>query len=276
MAGRFAARFHSCQDRKDSTVKRAVAALGAIFIAGAACAPAFASTTEQGAVKFGWTVPASFTAHLASDYKTAQAAFATGTGTIQTSTSAGSGTCTTPATDAFNSFALTFGTITPGTGSTGCNYQNAIGMSVNTNDANGYNIYETLDVTSAPSNYGVCIFTDGATATATTPASTQGTAPAAATFNASNVATACGGTGTLLGPASGTVTNPGVGGDASLTPTGANASTVPSTGAIFTVAAGTPATGTNFYGEDVQLNIPSSAPSVTNAAHAVIIYFVPG
>jgi hypothetical protein len=257
-------------------VKRAIAALGAFFIAGAACAPAFAGTTEQGSIKFGWTVPSSFTAHLASDYKTAQSAFANGTGTIQTSTSVGSGTCTTPATDAYNSFALTFGTITPGTGSTGCNYQNAIGISVNTNDANGYNIYETLDVTSAPTDYGVCIFTDGATATSTTPASVQATAPGAATFNGSNVATACAGAGKLLGPASGTVTNPGVGGDASLTPTGANASTVPSTGAYFTVAAGAPASGTNFYGEDVQLNIAATAASVTNAAHAVIIYFVPG
>jgi len=261
-------------------VKRAAAGLGALFIAGTMAGPVMAAGSPlEGAVKFTYTVPASFTAHLASDYKTAQAAFATGTGTIQTSTSAGSGSCTTPASDAFNSFALTFGTITPSTGVTGCNYQNAIGISVNTNDANGYTIYETLDVTAAPSNYGICIYPDGAAATTTTPASTQSTAPGAATFNGSNVATACAGSGTLLGPASGTVTNAGTGGDAALLtapPTGAYASTVPSTGAVFTVAAGVPATGTNFYGEDVQLNIPSAAPSVTGAAHAVIVYFVPG
>jgi hypothetical protein len=230
-------------------------------------------------VKFTYTVPAAFTAHLASDYKTGQAAFATGTGTIQTSTTANSGTCTTPASDAFNSFTLSYGTVTPSTGVTGCNYQNAIGISVNTNDANGYAIYETLDVTSAPSNYGMCLYTDGATAAATTPASTQATAPGAATFNGSNVETACAGAGILVGPASGTVTNAGTGGDVALLtapPTGAYASTVPSTGAVFTVAAGVPATGTNFYGEDVQLNIPPAAPSVTAAAHAIIVYFVPG
>jgi len=256
-------------------VNRIVASAAALLITGAMCAPALAAPpTSQGAVKFGWTVPASFTAHLASDYKTAQAAFATGTGTVQTSTSAGSGTCTTGATDTFNSYALTFGTITPSTGVTGCNYQNAIGLSVNTNDANGYNVYETLDVTAAPTNYGVCLFSDGASATANTPASTQATAPAAATFNAGNVMTACAGAGILVGPASGTVTNPGVGGDVG--GAGANASVVPSSGTVYSVTAGAPATGTNFFGQDVQLNIPSSAPSIANAAHAVIVYFVPG
>jgi len=255
-------------------VKRAVAGLGALLITGAMFAPAMA-VTSTGAVKFGWTVPASFTAHIASDYTKASATFTTGPGTIQTSTSAGSGTCTTPSSgDSVTSFSLSFGTITPGTAVTGCNYQQAIGISVNTNDANGYQIFETLDVTAAPSFYGVCISTDGATATATTPASTNATAPGAATFNASNVATACA-TGTLLGPASGTVTNPGVGGDVGSAGS-ATDTTTPTSGAFFTVTAGTPATGTNFYGEDVQLNIPSAAPSVTNAAHAIILYFVPG
>jgi hypothetical protein len=236
--------------------------------------PAFAGTTQTGAVKFGWTIPASFTAHLASDYKSGVAAFATGTGTIQTSTSTGSGTCTTGATDAFNSFALTFGTVTAGTGATGCNYQQGIGISINTNDANGYNVYESLDVTTAPADYGICAFLDGATPTANTPASTQSTAPAAATFNAAAVATACAGSGVLLPPATGTVTNPGVGGDVG-SATSATATGLPTT-PVFTIPAGTPATGTNFLGEDVQLDIPANAPSVINAAHAIIVYFVPG
>jgi hypothetical protein len=255
-------------------VKNLAAAIGTLALAAAVCAAPAGAATQTGAVKFGWTIPAAFTAHLASDYKTAQSAFATGTGTIQTSTSAGSGTCTTPASDAYNSYTLTFGTVTPGTAVTGCNYQNAIGISVNTNDALGYTIYESLDVTAAPSNYGVCIYSDGATATATTPASTNGTAPAAGTCNGSNVQTACAGSGTLLGPATGTVTNAGQGGDVgsagSATATGLPAS------AAWTIAAGAPASGTNFYGEDVQLNIPATAPSVTNAAHAIIVYFVPG
>lgn len=253
--------------------RTATAAVGVMIWLGAATAPSLAAT-QTGAVKFGWTIPAGFTAHLASNYKTGVAAFATGTGTIQQSVSAGSGTCTTTAADAFNSYTLTFGTITPGTGATGCNFQQGIGISVNTNDANGYAVYESLDVTAAPANYGVCVYSDGATATATTPSSTQATAPAAATFNAGNVATACAGSGTLLGPATGVVSNAGVGGDVN-SGTNATATGLPGS-TLYSVAAGVPATGTNFFGEDVQLNIPSSAPSVTNAAHAIIVYFVPG
>ena len=149
-------------------MKKVAALAASLAIAGLGSSPAFARNCQTGAVKFTWTIPVSFTAHIASDYKTGQAAFATGTGTVQTSTSAGSGTCTTGATDAFNSYTLTFGTVTPGTGSTGCNYQNALGISVNTNDANGYTIGEAIDLAAAPTNWGVCIFSDGATATATT------------------------------------------------------------------------------------------------------------
>jgi len=261
-------------------VKRAIAGLGALIIAGATLAPVMAaSTTYEGAVKFTYTIPASFTAVLAVDYKTGQASFSTAAAaSVQTSGTAGSGTCSTPGTpDAFNSYALSFGTITPSTGVTGCNYQQGIGISVNTNDANGYAIYETLDVSAAPSNYGICVYSDGATATATTPSSTNAGPPGAATFNGSNVATACASGGTLLGPASGTIANAGLGGAVTLessSPPGANASTAPSSGALWTVSAGTPATGTNFYGEDVQLDIPPAAPSVTGAAHAIIVYFV--
>jgi len=258
-------------------VKRAIAGLGALIIAGATLAPVMAATNYEGAVKFTYTIPASFTAVLAVDYKTAQSAFATAAAaSVQTSTSTGSGSCTTPTSpDQYNSYALSFGTITPGTGVTGCNYQQGIGISVNTNDAQGYAIYETLDVTAAPANYGICITTDGATAAATTPSSTNSSAPGAATFNGSNVATSCA-VGTLLGPGAATIANAGNGGAVALnqTGTGASSTTVPTTGAIWTVAAGTPATGTNFFGEDVQLNIPPAAPSVSGANHAIIVYFV--
>jgi hypothetical protein len=238
-------------------------------------APASASTTYAGAVKFGWTITSSFTAHLASNYKTGQAAFATGTGTIQQS--AGTGTCTLLAADAFNSYTLQFGNITPGAATMGCNYQNAIGMSILTNDTNGYLVYETLDTTVAPTTYGVCIFADSAVPSALTPVSTNGAAPAAGTFGAT--LTSCAGTGQVLGVAPGAVVNPGVGGDEALTtapPTGAYTLSTPVATSIFGAAAIIPATTTTTYflGEDVQLNIPTSAASGT-FAHAVIVYFLP-
>ena len=238
-------------------------------------APAGASTTYEGAVKFGWTITSSFTAHLASDFKANNATLATGTGVIQQS--AGTGTCTTSATDAYNSYTLTFGAISPGAATMGCNYQNAIAMSILTNDTNGYKVYETLDTTTLPTSYGVCIFPDSATPSVNTPSSGNATAPAAGTFGAS--LTACAGTGQVLAVAPGAVVNPGVGGDVALTtapPTGAYTLTTPTATTIFGAAAIIPAstTTTYFLGEDVQLNIPSSAASGT-FTQAVIVYFLP-
>jgi hypothetical protein len=261
-------------------VKRAVAGLGALLIAGAVTlAPAGASTTYEGAVKFGWTITPSFTAHLASNVKAAQAAFATGTANAIQTTTTGGGTCaSTLGTDVFSTYTLSFGNISPGTAVTGCNYQNGIGISVLTNDTSGYTIYETLDSTTAPTNdYGICVFPASATPATTTTTSPNSTAPAAGTFTAGAL-TACGGAGKLLGPASGTVVNPGTAGDAAAItapPTSAYTTTVPSTGAIFTVASPASTTTTYFLGEDVQRTVDSAAASGT-FSHAIIVYFVPG
>jgi len=257
-------------------VKRAVAGLGALLLAGAvSLAPAGASTTYSGAVKFGWTITSSFTAHIASNYATGASSFSTGAGVIQQS--AGTGTCTTSATDAFSSYGLTFGAISTGAATMGCNYKNAIGISVLTNDTNGYIVYETLGVTTAPTSYGVCIFPDGNTPTATTPASLNATAPAGGTFVAT--LTACAGSGIVLGPAPGAVVNPATGGDVALTtnpPTGSYTLTAPTATSIFGASAIVPAstTTTYFLGEDVQLNIPPTAASGT-FKDAVIVYFLP-
>ena len=254
-------------------MKFPAAMAASLAIVGLTSSSAFAAA-DQGAIKFTWTIPVTFTAHIASNYASGTSAFTTvGAGTIQASTP-GTGTCTTPSGDAVGSYTLSFGNISPdGTHVLGCNYQDAIGISVATNDANGYKVYETLDVTTAPTNYGLCINTNGTTATATLPATTHGTAFAGGTFVA-NVLTGCAGSGILVGPGTATISNAGTGGDVG--GAGASSTTVPTTGAIFTVAAGTPASGTNFYGEDIQLNVPPTAPSVTAAAHAIIIYFVPG
>jgi len=238
-------------------------------------APAGAATTYEGAVKFGWTITSSFTAHLASNYTTGAATFSTGAGVIQQS--AGTGTCTTSATDTFNSYGLTFGAISTGAATMGCNYKNAIGISVLTNDTNGYKVYETLGVTSAPSSYGVCIFPDGNTPTATTPASLNATAPAGGTFGAS--LTGCAGSGIVLGPAPGATSPTATGGDVGLACTGTTGScttSTPTATSIFGGAAIVPAstTTTYFLGEDVQLNIPSSAAS-GSFTDAVIVYFIP-
>jgi len=241
-------------------------------------APAFASTVYEGAAKFGYTLSPSLTAHIATNYAPNVASFSTGSGTILTSS--GGGSCTSPASDAYNSYTLTFGNITPPTiagAAVGCLYQNAIGMSINSNDSNGYTIYETLDTTTTPADYGVCVYHDVSNnvPSTTTMPSGQMTAPSAAYFNFPALTIAgCLGYGIQLGNASGTVTNAGNGGDVG--GSGASATVAPTTNSIYAVPSGTVYTGTVFFGEDVQLNVPIGAPGVTGATHAIIVYFVPG
>lgn len=251
-------------------MKRTAAAL-ALLVTAMTASPALA-VTSTGAVKLGWTIGSSFTAHIATNYKTAQTSLITGTPTILTSGTAGSGTCGTSTGDTATTYTLSYGTIAPGTGATGCDYQNAIAISVNTNDSLGYKIYESLDVTAAPNYYGVCVNPIGSTtaAVASTPASAA-TAPGSATFTG-NVATACA-AGTLMGPAQSAVTSPGVYGDVALTGI-EGAATLPTT-PVYSVASGVPAAGTNYFGEDVQLNVSATAPSGA-ATGGVILYFVPG
>jgi len=253
-------------------VKRAIAGLGALFLAGATLAPTVAATTYQGAVKFTYTIPASFTAVLATNFVKSQGTFSANSPATILGSTAG---CSTGIADTNAGLTLTYGTITPpATGVIGCDYIQAIGISINTNDASGYSIYETLDLGSAPSNYGLCVIPDGSTTTpsATTPTGAT-TAATAGTFTGS-VMTSCAAGGTILGPAQGTVANAGVSGQPLTSPTSANESGTPTAAEkIFTVSSLN--TGTNYFGEDVQLNIPSTAPSTTTAVtDAIIVYFV--
>jgi hypothetical protein len=255
-------------------VKRAAAALGALLTAGAlTTGPACASTKYEGAAQFNYTIQTSFVVHIDNDYAPGNPSFQQGVGTILTS---GSGSCTGSSGDTLGSFTLSFKTITTSSaGPTGCLYQQGVGISVNSNDSNGYNIYESLDVTTAPSYYGVCVAIDHGGSPSPNAPNTSSSLTGVGTFT-SDVLTSCASGGILLGPAPAAVTNPGTGGDAALLtapPAGAYVASgsVPST-AVWTYA--TKTSGTIFYGQDVQLNVNSDAPSGT-AAHAIILYFVP-
>jgi len=241
-------------------------------------APAGARATSEGAAKFVYSVPISFTVQLENDY--APATFGQGAGTILTS---GSGTCTGTSGDTEGSYVLSFKTITPSSaGPTACLYQEGIGFSIDSNDPSGYSVYESLDVTSTPTYYGICVGIDhsGGTPSPNAP-NTAGTLSTVGTFNASNQLTACGTGGTLLPPAPGAVTNADVGGPAALLtapPTGAYvASGVGSLTALWTYGSiynGGSVADTAYYGEDVQLNVSANAPSGAGQSHAIILYFV--
>jgi hypothetical protein len=257
-------------------VKRVAAGLGALFIAGAAAAgPACASTKYEGAAQYTYTIQTSFTAHIDNDYAPGNPSFQQGVGTILTS---GSGTCTSSSGDTLGSYTLSFKTITlSSAGPTACLYQEGIGMSVNSNDSNGYDIYESLDTTTTTTYYGICVAVDHGGLPSVNAPNTSGSLSGVGTFNAGDQLTACATGGILIGPAPAAVTNPGTGGDAALLtapPAGAYVASgaLPAT-ALFTYS--TKTGGTIFYGEDVQLNLSSDAPSGTAITHALIIYFVP-
>jgi hypothetical protein len=242
-------------------------------------APAGARATSEGAAKFVYSVPISFTVQLENDYAPGNPSFSQGAGTILTS---GSGTCTGTSGDTMGSYVLSFKTITPSSaGPTACLYQEGIGFSIDSNDPSGYTVYESLDVTSTPAYYGICVGVDHGGAPSPNAPNTAGTLSTVGTFNGSNQLTACGTGGTLLPPAPGAVTNAGAGGPAALLtapPTGAYvASGVGSLTALWTygsIYTGGTVTDTGFFGEDVQLNVSANAPSGAGQFHAIILYFV--
>lgn len=261
-------------------MKRAAAALGALFIAGAVTvAPASALATSEGAAKFVYSVPISFTVQLQNDYAPGNPNLTTqGAGTILTS---GSGTCTGTSSDTIGTYTLSFKTVTPSSaGPTACLYQQGIGFSVDSNDTNGYTVYESLDVTTAPTYYGICVGIDNGGTPSPNAPNTAGVLAAVGTFTA-NVLTGCATGGTLLPPAPAAVTNADTAGAAALLtapPTGAYVAS--GQGALTalwtynTIYTGGTVTDTGFFGEDVQLNVSTNAPSGTNQSHAIILYFV--
>jgi len=119
-------------------------------IATASAAPTMAATTVYGSAQLKYTVNATAAVSIAVNYDPT-------TGSIKNATAgsilaSAAGNCSAAVAEGANA-TLTFGGITPpGAGYTGCYYQNAISVGVQSNDSSGIDVYEYLDV--APAGRG--------------------------------------------------------------------------------------------------------------------------
>jgi hypothetical protein len=242
----------------------------------ATAAPAFAAGTPvYGSAQLKYTVNATAAVSLAVNYDPT-------TGSIKNAT-AGSilpsvaGNCSAAVAEGANA-TLTFGGITPpGAGYTGCYYQNAISLGVQSNDSLGIDVYEYLDV--APTGTAVCVFKLGAANTLNNlpPASGASGTPGAYTgaacptvnsvggqlLTALGAATAGSGFGAAGAPA-GVTTN------VTATPTATTYSAGPT--AIYGGSTGLSGVAFKYLGQDVQMNVNGSAAS--GAATSIITFAV--
>jgi hypothetical protein len=242
----------------------------------ATAAPAFAATTVYGSAQLKYTVNATAAVSIAVNYDPT-------TGSIKNATAgsilaSAAGNCTAAVAEGVNA-TLTFGGITPpGAGYTGCYYQNAISVGVQSNDTNGIDVYEYVDV--APTGTAVCVFKLGAanTLNALPPASGASGNPAA--YNGATCPTVNGVAGgaplTALGAATagsgfgGAGTPAGVTTNVTATPTATTYSAGP--GAIYGGSTGLSGTTFKYLGQDVQMNVNGNAAS--GAATSVITFAV--
>jgi hypothetical protein len=170
---------------------------------------------------------------------------------------------------------LTFGGITPPvSGYTGCYYKNAISIGVQSNDVNGVNIVEYLDVLAAGTQ--TCIFKLDAAPAATKPTASGATGnPAAYAASCPTVNAIAGTALTALGAATvgsgfGAPSTPaGVTTNVTATPT---ATTYTAGGTSIYSGTGVSGSAFKFMGQDVQQNVSSSATS--GAATAIITFAV--
>jgi hypothetical protein len=240
--------------------KRAALALVGLGMAAATCAPVSAGTPVPGAVQMKWSVAATASMTLVTNY-TAGVAAAQGVGANSLQPSA-AGVCANQASE--TAFTMTFGAITPAVAAgVGCNYQRAVAATVTTNDSLGYTISEYLD--QAPTaGVTFCAFKNNpGAATTNAPASVNAAAPAAF------AAGACAAGGTALVAGTGAAgANPG-------NPGAAGLRTATAPGVPFTWASTATTAANLVYGEDIQLNVAANQASAAADTSFIIISLLP-
>lgn len=231
-------------------------------------APGQAATTVYGSAQLKYTVNATASVSIATNYQTT-APIGQQSAAAATILPSAAGNCSAGVVESIAT--LTFGGVTPGatpTSYTGCYYKNALSIGLNSNDSLGVKVLEYADVQVTGTQ--ICVFnlngTMGTAAPTTNP-SVSGAAgnPAAYSGAACPTVNSVAGTplvfngattaGTGFGAAG---TPPGVTTDVTATPT---ATTTTAGGTTLYSTAAAPPVGWNFFGQDVQLNVAGNAPS---------------
>jgi hypothetical protein len=243
---------------------RPLGAIASIVALAASVTPVSAATTTQGSAQLKFTLAASSTLALVTQYST----FTQGAA-VPTLLPSAAGVCAGSGSE--TGFTLTFGTIVPAAAAAvGCVYKNAVAVSVNSNDSAGYSVNEYLD-SNPGSGLGVCALPNGGAsfplALGALSTSTRAGNPAAGSFTGMNL-TGCTGGSIVPVAAGGTDsggTVPGNPGTAGLEYyTGSSTQLVASSGAGAT-------TGTQYFGEDIQVNAALGAPSTTGGFTGVFM-----
>ncbi len=247
-------------------MKRVAAALVMLGVGTALGAPAGAATLG-GSAHLVWTVGSVTSVSLITDYS---AATVQGT-TLPTEQASGAGTCAA-ATGSESANTLTFGMITPPTTAyQGCSYPNAIALGVQSNDSNGYKIYEYANA--VPTGTTFCAFPNDTTMNTNATMSSR-TAPAAATGTAT-----CATGGTALAAMTGTATGSGYGAPGTAVANGTSNATptfIPWTsGGYNFVSYASSSPTVQWAGQDVQINVNNAAASGTPATTEIIFAVVP-
>jgi len=229
-------------------------------IATVTAAPSMAATTVYGSAQIKYTINATAQVAIATNY-TSSAPFgqsaAASTILASTAGNCAAGVAETGAT-------LTFGAITPGSSATtytSCLYKNAILVGVNSNDTNGFKVWEYTDTVA--SGTVICAYANNTATMAAAPVASPATAIAG---NGTCAAPTGGAAGTALtgqgastaGTGFGGASNPGTGTwDVTATPTATTAG-----GVGDNIFSPTSAAGTWLYGgEDISFSANSTAAS---------------
>ena len=242
----------------------------------ATAAPSMAAGAPvYGSAQLKYTVNATAAVSIAVNYDPV-------TGSIKNATAgsilaSAAGNCSAAVAEGVNA-TLTFGGITPpGAGYTGCYYQNAISVGVQSNDSLGVKIMEYLDV--APAGTAVCVFPLGAANTLNALPTASGASgnPAAYTGAACPTVNAVG--GQLLGALGAATAGTGFG--AAGAPAGVTTNvTANPTATVYTAGGYQLYSGTTglsgvafkYVGQDVQMNVNGTAAS--GAATSIITFAV--
>jgi hypothetical protein len=247
-------------------LKRSLAAAVMIAALLAPAVRAYATTsTTSGAAQLKFTSGATLTMAIVTQYS---AAGAQGNA-VPTLLPSVAGVCT--AAGAETNFTLTFGALSPRTNAaTACLYKNAVAVSVNSNDANGFVVNEYLDATPS-TGIGICAFPNGGAtfpltpAIAPVPVSVRAGNPAAGTFTGNNL-TSCAAGGSIVPPGTGGISsggvtpgNVGAPGLEFYSPSGTQLSMMSSA----TTTQSGAALAAMYGAEDIQVNMASGAVSTT-------------